>query len=220
MRILIVEDDDMIGASIRNWLVRESYTVDWLTDGLAANASLRATTYDLLILDLGLPGKDGTNLLKEIRRNNNPVVVLVVTARDSMVDKIDTLDMGADDYLIKPFNLNELSARVRALARRRCGSGKPQIEIGDLCLNPVNHDVSLKGKRVHVTLREFSLLRILMEHPSKPFSREELQDRLYNWDETVNSNVIEHYISSLRRKLGSDWIHNMRGVGWMLCKSA
>lgn len=216
MRILIVEDDDMIGDSIRNWLERESYTVDWLTDGIDASAALRATTYDLVILDLGLPGRDGVVLLNEVRREENPVMVLVITARDQMEDRINTLDAGADDYLVKPFNLNELSARVRALSRRRCGTGKPVLEIGNLCLNPVTHDVSLSGKRIHVTLREFTLLRILMEHPSKPFSREELQHRLYNWDEAVNSNVIEHYISSLRRKLGTDWIHNMRGVGWML----
>ncbi|MDA8225284.1 MAG: response regulator transcription factor [Betaproteobacteria bacterium] len=216
MRVLVVEDDVMIGAAVRQWLQRESYAVDWIRDGMRAASALIDEAYDLIVLDLGLPRKDGMELLGQMRKHGHPAPVLIITARDALADRVGALDAGADDYLVKPFDLDELAARLRALARRRGGRSEPAIEIGQLCMNPATHDVMLDNRRIHLTMREFSLLRILMEHPDRPFSRAELERRMYGWDEDVTSNVIEYYISALRRKLGPRWVRNLRGVGWLM----
>lgn len=216
MRVLLVEDDTMIGSAVRKGLLAEQYAVDWMQDGQLASAALKDDVYDLVVLDLGLPLKGGLTLLAELRKLKNTVPVLIITARDGVADRVNALDAGADDYLIKPFNLEELAARLRALARRCSDRSDPVIEVGSLCMNPATHYVSLSNERINLTMREFALLRILMENPDRPFSRAALEQRLYGWDDGVDSNVVEYYISSLRRKLGAHWIRNLRGVGWLM----
>jgi two-component system, OmpR family, response regulator QseB len=166
------------------------------------------------LLDLGLPRKSGLDLLTGLRKKGHAMPVLVITARDSVVDRVKGLDAGADDYLVKPFDLNELSARIRALMRRRGGRASPVIEHGALSLNPATHEVVLNGAPVNLSGREFALLHALLEQPGVPLSRAQLEERLYGWDEEVESNTVEVYIHSLRRKLGAEWIRNVRGVGY------
>lgn len=216
MRLLLVEDDPMIGASVQNGLRQEGYTVDWVRDGSAAELALANGVYTLVLLDLGLPRKTGLELLAGMRRKGLDVPVLVITARDSVADRVKGLDAGADDYLVKPFDLDELSARVRALLRRKGGRASPVIEHGALSLNPATHEVTLAGVPVALSGREFALLHALLEKPGVPLSRTQIEERLYGWDEEIESNAVEVYIHSLRRKLGTEWIRNVRGVGYLV----
>jgi DNA-binding response OmpR family regulator len=214
MRLLLVEDDGLIGEGIRTGLKLAGYTVDWVKDGQAGALALSNGVYDLLVLDLGLPRKDGLTLLRELRAGGDALPVLVLTARDSVGDRVKGLDSGADDYLVKPFDLDELAARVRALLRRRAGRGDPVLRHGELMLDPVERKVELDGKPVALSPREFSLLHALLERPGAVLSREQLEERLYGWDEEVSSNAIEVHLHNLRRKLGPSVIRNVRGVGY------
>jgi two-component system, OmpR family, response regulator QseB len=216
MRLLVVEDDAMIGNSLRTGLRQDGYTVDWVRDSTAAELATATTAYDAILLDLGLPGRSGLELLAHWRKQQNPVPVLIVTARDSVADRVLGLDTGADDYLVKPFDLDELSARLRALLRRRSGRATPVIENGPLTLDPASHEVHLDGSAINLSAREFGILHALMENPGVPLSRSQLEDRLYGWQEEIGSNAVEVHIHALRRKLGSDCIRNVRGVGYMV----
>lgn len=218
MRILIVEDDPMIGASIRTGLRQDGYTADWARDGNSAELAVATNEYDAILLDLGLPGRSGLELLTQWRRKRNTVPILIITARDSVEDRIAGLDTGADDYLVKPFALNELAARLRALLRRRSGRATPVIEHGPLQLDPATHEVRLNGNPIKLSGREFALLHALLQAPGVPLSRSQLEDRLYGWDEEIGSNAVEVHIHALRRKIGSDLIRNVRGVGYMVPK--
>ncbi|MGV0950095.1 MAG: response regulator [Azonexus sp.] len=216
MRLLVVEDDPMIGASIRTGLRQEGYTVDWVRDGDAADLATTTNAYDAILLDLGLPGKSGLDLLAQWRRKQDTVPILIITARDSVEDRIVGLDTGADDYLVKPFDLNELAARLRALLRRRSGRATPVIEHGSLSLDPATHEVRLNGDPIKLSGREFALLHALLQDPGVPLSRSQLEDRLYGWNEEIGSNAVEVHIHALRRKIGSELICNVRGVGYMV----
>ena len=216
MRLLLVEDDAMIGASVQRGLKQDGYTVDWVRDGVSAETALISDVYEMLLLDLGLPRKSGLELLAGLRRRGGTLPVLVITARDSVADRIKGLDAGADDYLVKPFDLDELSARVRALARRQTGRATAVIEVGPLTLDPATRAVTLDGAPVALSRREFSLLHALMKQPGVPLSRAQIEESLYGWEEEIESNAIEVYIHSLRRKLGAERIRNVRGVGYMV----
>lgn len=220
MRVLLVEDDPMIGKSVQQGLRQELCTVDWVRDGAAAELAMRTTDYEILLLDLGLPGKSGLDLLARLRHSGNLIPVLIVTARDAVADRIKGLDTGADDYVLKPFDLDELSARMRAVLRRHAGRAEPVIEEGDLRLNPATHEVTLAGQTVELSAREFALLQVLLDHPGVPQSRAKLEERLYGWGEEIESNAVEVYIHALRRKLGSERIKNIRGVGYLIGKPA
>ncbi|MGE5384587.1 MAG: response regulator [Betaproteobacteria bacterium] len=216
MRLLLIEDDAMIGASIRTGLRQEGYTVDWVRDSRAAELAMETTPYDAALLDIGLPGKTGLELLAQWRKQDNPIPVLIITARDAVADRIHGLDAGADDYLVKPFDLDELAARLRALLRRRSGRASPVMEFGPLALDPATHEVRLDGNPVSLSGREFALLEALLEKPGVPLSRSALEDRIYGWGEEIASNAIEVHIHALRRKLGAEWVRNVRGVGYMV----
>ena len=206
----------MIGDSVRTGLRRDGFTVDWVRDGRAADLALANAVYDLMLLDLGLPKKDGLDVLRTARRAANRIPVLILTARDSVADRVKGLDAGADDYLVKPFDLDELSARIRALLRRQAGRVEGVIEFGDLKLNPASHVVTMKGKPLALSAREFALLEALLDRPGAVLSREKLEEKLYGWGEEIESNTVEVYVHSLRKKLGQDFIKNIRGVGYMV----
>jgi two-component system, OmpR family, response regulator len=220
MRILLVEDDTMIGAEVQGGLRDASYAVDWVSNGQTALDLLASQHYDLVLLDLGLPGRDGSEVLRTTRARKNAVSVIVITARDGLDDRIRGLDDGADDYVLKPFELSELLARMRAVMRRKAGSAAPVLSNGRLSLDPVTHEASVPGQQpVTLSNREFSLLQALMVRPGAILSRSELEDRVYGWGEEVESNAIEFLIHTLRRKLGTGAIRNVRGVGWMVSRS-
>ncbi len=214
MRLLLIEDDTMIGRGMRRGLGDAGFTVDWVTDARAAEMALANGVYDLALLDLGLPGKDGMTVLRELRARRDPVPVLIVTARDAVADRIAGLNEGADDYVLKPFDLDELVARVRALLRRHAGTGSPLLECGSLVLDPVRREVTLRGAPVALSAREFALLETLMQRPGAVLSREQLEDAIYGWQQEVGSNAVEVHLHHLRRKLGHDTIRNVRGVGY------
>ncbi|HAO31478.1 MAG TPA: response regulator transcription factor [Candidatus Competibacter sp.] len=216
MRVLLVEDDPMIGDSLRKGLRLEGFTVDWVEDGRAAELALETTDYALVLLDLGLPKKDGLSVLRGWRQREVTVPVLVLTARDAVPERVEGLDSGADDYLVKPFDLSELLARMRALARRRAGRAHDRIEWGALRLDLLSRAVDYRGRPVALSGREFTLLRALAEAPGAVLSREQLEERLYGWGEEVESNAIEVHVHNLRRKLNPQLIRTLRGVGYRL----
>ena len=216
MRILLAEDDPMIGASIRQGLRQDGFIVDWVRDGQAATAALREHVHDLVLLDLGMPRVNGLDVLRTMRREGDARPVLILTARDAVADRVAGLDAGADDYLVKPFELSELAARLRALGRRGEGRAAPTIVRGALEVDPAAHAVRLGGAPVALSAREFALLHALAERPGAILSRAQLEERLYGWNEEVESNAVEVHIHGLRRKLGIETIRNVRGVGWTL----
>lgn len=214
MRLLLIEDDTMIGRAARQGLGDAGFAVDWVMDGHAAERALANDVYDLAILDLGLPGQDGMTVLQGLRRSGNAVPVLIATARDAVSDRIAGLNAGADDYVLKPFDLDELIARVRALLRRHAGGASPLLECGGLVLDPVRKEVWLKGEPASLSGREFALLEVLLRRPGAVLSREQLEDSVYGWTEEIGSNAIEVHLHNLRRKLGTQTIRNVRGVGY------
>ena len=216
MRLLLVEDDRMLGAGVERGLRRAGYAVDWVQDGEAAESALATEPYDVVLLDLGLPRKGGLEVLRSLRRRGARVPVLVLTAQDAVTDRVAGLDAGADDYLVKPFDLEELAARIRALQRRSSGRATPLLEHGRLVLDPGAHEVRLDGATVALSAREFALLHALLERPGRPLSRAQLEERLYGWGEQVESNAVEVHVHALRRKLGPAWIKTLRGVGYMI----
>jgi two-component system response regulator QseB len=218
MRLLLVEDDQMIGASLVRGLRDDGYVVDWVKDGAAGLTAIQdaATPYAIAVLDWNLPRKDGLSVLKSARGAGNTVPVLMITARDELADRVSGLDSGADDYLVKPFELAELKARLRSLLRRRDGRVSSMLIHGSIVLDPVTHTVKLHDAAVAVTPREFALLRVLMERPGAVLSRAQIEEHLYGWDTEVQSNAIEFTIHSLRRKFGNAVIENVRGVGWRI----
>lgn len=218
MRVLLVEDDAMIAAAVEAGLKDAAYAVDRVGDGAAALAALETQRYDLVLLDLGLPGVDGTEILRILRRRGDPVSLLVVTARDALEDRLDGLDGGADDYLVKPFDMSELLARMRAVLRRKGGSGGPLLGNGLVELDPVTREARSADGSARLSAREFSLLQALLLRPGAILSRAELEERIYGWGEEVESNAVEYLIHSIRRKLGNGVIKNVRGVGWMVPK--
>lgn len=214
VRLLLVEDDAMIGEAIRTGLRRDGFTVDWVHDGASAERVLRTEAFDLLLLDLGLPGKSGLQVLQGLRARQQALPVLIITARDAVSDRVQGLDAGADDYLVKPFDLDELAARIRALLRRKSGRTEPEIEHLGVALNPATHRVTRDGRDIALSPKEFALLQLLMERPGNILSRTQIEERLYGWGEEVESNAVEVHIHGLRRKLGTDFILNVRGVGY------
>lgn len=216
MRILLIEDDPLLGDAVRTWLTHENYTVDWVQSGEDAEATLRTQEYSAVLLDLGLPQLSGTELLTTLRRRRETVPVLVITARDQVADRIGTLDLGADDYLVKPFDLDELAARIRAVLRRKSGQADSLLRFRNIELDPARHTVTVSGNPVELSRHEYALLAVLMRQPGVVLSRARLEDSLYGWGEEVGSNAVEVHIHHLRRKLGVDAIHTVRGVGYRL----
>jgi DNA-binding response OmpR family regulator len=221
MRILLVEDDPMIGKTLQQALQQDGYAVDWATDGGAAHTALAAAggAYAMVLLDLGLPRKSGIELLRELRREGNRVRVLVVTARDAVADRVAGLDAGADDYLTKPFSLDELAARMRALLRRDVAREDNVLRHGELALDTAAHTVTQNGRPVDLSAREFALLAALLERPGAALSKAQLEERIYRWGDEVESNAVEVHVHNLRRKLGSQAIRTLRGVGYALGSS-
>lgn len=220
MRLLLVEDDAMVGESLRKALRQDGFTVDWVRDGRTAELAAAEEGYDLMLLDLGLPKKDGLEVLTALRKSGNRLPIMVLTARDAVCDRVKGLDAGADDYMIKPFDFGELLARIRALLRRQAGRVDTVIRVGDLVLNPVSREVSLKGQPIVLSGREFSLLAAFLDRPGAVLSLTQLSEKIYGWDDDVGSNTVEVYIHSLRKKLGADFIKNVRGVGYMVPRPA
>lgn len=219
MRVLLVEDDDSLGEGIRTALRRAAYAVDWLRDGASALAAIRDGGIDLVVLDLGLPRMDGIEVIRAARRAGAQVPILVLSARERAVDRTLGLDVGADDYLGKPFDTHELLARVRALLRRSAGNASPVIRCGALELDPAALSVRWQGRNIDLPRREFALLRVLMESPGRTVSRESAQQRLFGWDEDVASNALDVHVHHLRRKLPAALIRTVRGMGYALDES-
>lgn len=222
MRILLVEDDNMIGEVLKASLKDAAYAVDWVQDGQTALSALQVQPYDILLLDLGLPKKDGLQVLNELRQQNEQMAVLIVTARDDLPSRIGGLDGGADDYLVKPFDMAELLARLRAVVRRKNQQGKRRLSNGYLVLDDDSYQVFVADQSdgIELTQKEFALLQTLLQHPGKIYSRAELEDKLYAWGEEVESNAIDYLIHALRKKLGKESIRNVRGAGWTIPKQA
>jgi two-component system response regulator QseB len=218
MRVLLVEDDVMIAQGLETALRQTGAAVDWIRDGEHAAAALRTTEFDLVLLDLGLPNRDGIAVLREFRARGGSTPVIVLTARDEIRSRVEGLDAGADDYMVKPFDLDELTARMRSALRRAAGRGDPLIRHGDIRLDPVTHSVHYKDAPVSLSAHEYAVLEALLQRPGAVLSRAQLEDRLYGWDEPIGSNAVEVYIHGLRRKLGSDAIRTLRGVGYFIPK--
>ncbi|MFP8781389.1 response regulator transcription factor [Hydrogenophaga sp. RWCD_12] len=218
MRLLLVEDDTMIGESVLDLLRAESYAVDWVRDGEAADTALRTQDYDLVLLDLGLPKMDGLTVLRQLRAHRNRVPVLIATARDALKQRVEGLDAGADDYVLKPYEMDELLARIRALLRRAAGRAEPVYEHQGVCINPVTREASVNGETVVLSGREWAVLEPLLARPGLVLSRAQLEEKLYDWKHEITSNAVEVYIHGLRKKLGADIIRNVRGVGYMVPK--
>jgi len=220
MRILLVEDDAMLGEAVRKGLAVQSHAVDWARDGEAAAEHWHSAHYDLVLLDLGLPRRDGLSVLRDARRDGLETPVLILTARDAVNDRVSGLDAGADDYLLKPFDLDELLARVRALGRRHAGRVQSRVEHLDLVIDLAERTTLFKGQAVSLTRREFALLAALIEQPGRVWTREQLVERLYGWNEEIASNALDVHVHALRRKLSADFIRNARGVGYYVPKDA
>jgi two-component system, OmpR family, response regulator len=218
MRILLVEDDPMIGEAVCIALKDAAYAVDWVRDGAAAGSALEHGEHQAVLLDLGLPKRDGLEVLRRLRRAGNAIPVVVITARDGVDDRILGLDIGADDYLVKPFDVNELLARLRAVARRQGGQAVPVLSNGRVTLDPATREASHGEAMVVLSAREFALLQALLLHPGRIFSRAELETHLYGWNEEVESNAVDFLIHGVRKKLGATVIKNVRGAGWMVEK--
>jgi two-component system, OmpR family, response regulator QseB len=218
MRLLLVEDDSMIGAAAQEGMRREGHTVDWVRTAGEAEAAVAGGDYDLVLLDLGLPGRDGLAILKSWRARAVGVPVVIVTARDAVADRIAGLDAGADDYLVKPFDLDELSARVRAVLRRRSGRSDAVIKVRGLEIDTAAKRVRWKGQDVALSAREYALLEALADRPGAYLTRAQLEERLYGWDEEIASNAVEVHIHALRRKLDPELIRNVRGLGYTLAQ--
>jgi len=218
MRLLLVEDDDMIGAAAREGLRQEGHAVDWVRDGVQAEAAAANGVYDLVLLDLGLPRRGGLAVLRTLRAKGNDVPVLIITARDAVSDRVAGLDAGADDYLVKPFDLDELAARVRAVLRRRAGRSSALLRVGELEIDTAARRARWKGREVQLSAREYALLEALADRPGMFLSRAQLEERLYGWQEEVASNAVEVHIHALRRKLDPALIRNVRGLGYSLAK--
>jgi DNA-binding response OmpR family regulator len=218
MRVLVVEDDPMIAKGLHTALRQDGYAVDGVSDGRSASEALRSSKFDLVLLDLGLPGRDGLEVLRDLRRRGDATPVIIVTARDDIENRIEGLDAGADDYIVKPFDLNELAARMRSVLRRAAGRGDPCIRHRGICLNPVSHVVERDGEPVILSAHEFAVLEALLQRPGAVLSRAQLEDRLYGWNDSIESNAIEVYVHGLRRKLGSEAIRTLRGVGYFVPK--
>lgn len=216
MRILVVEDDPLLGDGIQAGLTQAGFAVDWVRDGVAAEAALKTEPYAAAVLDLGLPRLSGMDLLRRLRSSGNTVPVLILTARDAVPDRVAGLDAGADDYLVKPFDLDELAARLRALIRRRHGAAVPVLEVAGVELDPAAHRVRFRGRPVELAPREFALLKELMLNAGRVLSRQSLEQRLYAWGEEVESNAIEVHVHHLRRKLAPELIRTIRGVGYLM----
>ncbi len=220
MRLLVVEDDTMIGESVVDALRSEHHAVDWVRDGAQADSALRSGDYDLLLLDLGLPKLDGLAVLRALRGRKQSLPVLIATARDAVQQRIEGLDAGADDYLLKPYDTDELLARIRALLRRSAGRAEPVYQHGDVSINPATREVSVKGMPVQLSAREWAVLEPLLVRPGLVLSRAQLEEKLYGWGDEIHSNAVEVYIHGLRRKLGPELIRNVRGVGYRVPKVA
>ncbi|HJV79246.1 response regulator [Noviherbaspirillum sp.] len=218
MRILLVEDDAMIGDAVRTSLRQDGYAVEWVRDGRAAEAALSAEHFDLVLLDLGLPDKDGIAVLQSLRQRKQTIPVIVITARDGVGERIKGLDAGADDYVVKPFDMDELGARIRSALRRSSGHAEPEIEVMGVRLNPATREVTRDGRPVMLSAREYAVVEALMLRPGAILSRAQLEERMYAWGEEVESNTVEVHIHGARRKLGSDFIQNVRGVGYFVPK--
>jgi len=216
MRVLLVEDDLLLGEGLSTGLKQDGYAVDWMQDGESAEVALNIEHFDILILDLGLPKQDGLQLLQKLRSKGSPIPVLILTARDSLDDRIKGLDVGADDYMIKPFDLEELNARMRALLRRSAGRAAPKLIHGNLTLDPAAHEVRYKGTVIDLPPKEFAVLQTLLENVGRVISKTKLQETLYSWEQDVASNALEVHIHHLRKKLDSDFIRTIRGVGYII----
>lgn len=216
MKILLIEDDPLIGHGVSQAMSEAKHNIEWLKQGAGALALLNSGDYDALLLDLGLPDLDGSEILRQLRQGDLGIPVIIITARDSVDDRISGLDLGADDYLVKPFSIAELQARLRAVSRRKQGSGAPVLETSNLKLDVNNAMVTIEGKSQQLSAREFALLETLMRHPGQTFNREQLESKVYGLDEDIASNAIEFLIHSLRKKLSKDAIKNIRGLGWMV----
>jgi two-component system OmpR family response regulator len=220
MRVLLVEDDPMIAPALVQALKDAAHAVDWVADGVHGIAALRDARYDLLLLDLGLAGMDGVDVLRQVRGHDDELPVLVVTARDQVDTRVDVLDRGADDYLVKPFDVKELLARMRAVVRRRTGSGSPTLTCGALTLDPASHLAAFGQARCRLSAREYALMEALVRRPGSIVARTDLEARIYGWNQLVESNTIEVLVHGLRRKLGAGVIRTVRGVGYMVDREA
>lgn len=219
MRLLLVEDDIMIGESVLDLLRAEQYAVDWVKDGKTADTTLLTGSYDLVLLDLKLPGKNGLEVLRDLRARRDRVPVLIATARDAVEQRIEGLDAGADDYVLKPYDVQELLARIRALLRRASGRAEPVFEYREVSINPVTREVTVAGQPVVLSSREWAVLEPLLARPGLVLSRAQLEEKLYSWKDEISSNAVEVYIHGLRKKLGAEFIRNVRGVGYMVPKT-
>ena len=219
MRLLLVEDDPMIGEAVQDLLRAEHYAVDWARDGDAADTALRTQTYDLVLLDIGLPRRDGLTVLRDLRTRKDRTPVVVATARDAVAQRIEGLDTGADDYVLKPYDLDELLARIRALLRRAAGRAEPVYEHKGVCINPATREATVQGVPVVLSAREWAVLEPLIARPGMVLSRQQLEDKLYGWGDEVSSNAVEVYVHGLRKKLGAEVLLNVRGVGYLVPKT-
>jgi two-component system, OmpR family, response regulator len=216
MRVLLVEDDAMIGEAVLDVLRAEHYAVDWVRDGAMADTALHCETYDLVLLDLGLPKRDGLQVLRSLRARHSTVPVLVATARDAVGDRVAGLDAGADDYVVKPYDTDELLARVRALIRRSAGRGEPVFSHKGVTLNPATREAAVGGEPVTLSAREWAVLEPMLARPGVVFSRAQLEEKLYGWKDDISSNAVEVYVHGLRKKLGSELIQTVRGLGYVV----